>query len=265
MRAIVQTKRTCALPCALVFVVAACFATAASAGELKVMTSGGFTAAYRELVPEFERTTGITIITAYGASMGGAPDSIPSRLDRGEPVDVVILASAALDDLIRRGRVVRSTRMDLVRSAIGIAVRAGTARPDISSVDALKRTLLAARSVAYSDSASGVYVSTELFSRLGIAAEMLSKSRKTGGMVGEAVARGEAEIGFQQISELLAVKGIDYVGPLPAGAQRVTVFSAGIAVKSATPEAAALLLRFLASKAAVPAIVKSGLEPIRRQ
>ena len=229
--------------------------------EIRVMTSGAFTAAYLEVIPTFERTTGNTIVTAYGASMGGAPDSIPSRLERGEPVDVVILAGPALDELIAQGRVVAGSRVDLARSSIGMAVRAGAVKPDISSADALRRALLHARSIAYSASASGVYVSTEMLRRLGIAGEMSGKSKRIDSEpVGAVVARGEAEIGFQQISELLPVPGIDYVGPLPPEVQRVTVFSAGVAAGASKPDAARSLIRFLASPAVVPAITKSGLE-----
>lgn len=239
-------------------------AAVACAGEIRVMTSGGFTAAYRELAPQFEKATGNTVLTAFGASMGGAPDSIPSRLNRNEPVDVVILASAALDDLIRRGKVTAEGRVDLVRSSIGMAVRAGAPRPDISSLDALKQTLLAARSIAYSDSASGVYLSTELFPRLALADQITAKTKKTTGMVGEAVARGDAEIGFQQVSELLSVKGIDFVGLLPPEVQRITVFSAGIAVNATNPAGARALIQFLASESAIRAILRTGLEPMGR-
>jgi len=182
--------------------------TAARADQVKVVTSGAFTAAYLELVPEFERSTKHTVTTAFGASMGNAPDSIPSRFQRGEAVDVVIMADTALDDLIKQGKVVAGSRVDLVRSSIGVAVRAGAPKPDISSVDALRRALLSAKSIAYSASASGVYVSSELFQRLGIADQVTGKSQRIdSARVGAAVARGDAEIGFQQISELLRCRG----------------------------------------------------------
>jgi molybdate transport system substrate-binding protein len=236
-------------------------AGAAHADEIRVLTSGAFTAAYLEIVPTFERTTGNHIVTAYGASMGGAHDSIPSRLQRGEPVDVVILAGPALDELIAQGRVIAGSRVDLARSSIGIAVRTGAPKPDISSVDALKRALLHAKSIAYSASASGVYVSTEMFQRLGIVDQMKGKTRRIDNEpVGAVVARGEVEIGFQQISELLPVPGIEYVGPLPPEVQRVTVFSAGVAVGAKNPDAARALIRFLASSEVVAAVRKSGLE-----
>jgi molybdate transport system substrate-binding protein len=247
----------------VLFAASVLLAGPAPAEEIKVLTSGAFTAAYLEVIPNFERGTGNKIATAYGASMGNAPDSIPSRLDRGEPVDVVILADSALDELIKHGKVVAGSRVDLVRSSIGMAVRAGAPKPDISTLDALKRTLLQAKSIAYSASASGVYLSHDLFPRLGIAAEIQQKCQRIpSGPVGVAVARGDAEIGFQQISELLPVPGIDYVGPLPPEAQKVTIFSAGIAVGARQPDAARALIKYLASPAVVPAIKKSGLEPV---
>ncbi len=145
-----------------------------------------------------------------------------------------------------------------------MAVKAGAPKPDISTVEALKRTLLAAKSIAYSDSASGVYLSTELFPKLGIAEQIKGKCKKIeADPVGGVVASGEAEIGFQQISELLPVKGIDIVGELPPGAQRVTVFAAGIPVTSKHPEAAKALIQWLASPAHYTAIEKTGLEPVR--
>ena len=208
------------------------YAAAPCAQDVKVvnvMISGGLTAAYREVVPEFERATGNKIQTAFGASMGNAPDSIPVRLQRGEPADVLILASSALDDLIAQGKVLAGSRVDLARSSIGMVVRAGARKPDISSVEALKRTLLQAQSIAYSASASGVYLSTELFPRMGIADQIKAKSQRIESeRVAVVIARGGAELGFQQISELRGVRGTDYVGPLPPAVQRVTVFSAGV-------------------------------------
>jgi molybdate transport system substrate-binding protein len=248
---------------ALGFAAALYLSGAASAAEVRVMISGGLTAAYKVLVPEFERATGHTVLTAYGPSMGTTPNAIPIRLERGEPADVLIMVGYALTDLAKQGKVIAESRVDLVKSPIGIAVKSGAPKPDISSADALKRALLAAKSVAYSDSASGVYVSTEMFAKLGIADEMKDKARKIPATpVGEIVARGDAEIGFQQISELLPVAGVDIVGPLPPELQKITVFSAGIATVSKEPDAGKALIKFLASPAASAAIVKSGMEPI---
>jgi molybdate transport system substrate-binding protein len=230
------------------------------------MTSGGFTAAYNELTPLFERATGDKVSTAYGASMGGAPDSIPSRLDRGEPADIVILASTALDDLIRQGKVVPGSRVDLVRSLIGMSVRKGAPKPDISTVEALKRTLLEAKSVAYSASASGTYISTEMFAALGLADAMKDKAKRiVSERVAAVVARGDAELGFQQVSELLPDPGADFVATLPEPVQRATIFSAGIATASKQPEAAKALIAFFVSPEAAPTIEKTGLEPLTRK
>jgi molybdate transport system substrate-binding protein len=201
------------------------------------------------------------VITAYGPSMGTTVNAIPVRLERGEPADVLILVGYALDDLVKQGKAV--SRVDLVNSKIGVAVKAGNPRPDISSADAIKRALLSAKTVAYSDSASGVYISTEMFDKLDIAAEMKDKARKIPATpVAEIVARGEAELGFQQISELKPIPGIDIVGPLPDALQKVTVFSAGIATGSKEPEAGKALIKFLGSPAARETLVNSGLEPI---
>jgi len=236
---------------------------AASAAEVRVMISGGMTAAYKALVPEFERLTGHKVLTAYGPSMGTTANAIPVRLERGEPADVLIMVGYALDEFVRLGKVMADGKVELVRSPIGVAVKSGAAKPDISSADALKRALLAAKTVAYSDSASGVYVSTEMFARLGIADAMKDKARRIPATpVGEIVAHGDAEIGFQQISELKPVEGIDIVGPLPDELQKITVFSAGIAAASREPGAGKALIKFLASPAARAELVKSGMDPI---
>ncbi len=153
-------------------------AGSAGAAEVRVMISGGLTAAYKELVPEFERSTGNKVLTAYGPSMGTTVNAIPNRLERGEPADVLIMVGYALGEMVKQGKVIADSRVDLAKSPIGIAVKSGTPKPDISSADAVKRALLAAKSIAYSDSASGVYVSTEMFQRLGIAEEMKDKARK---------------------------------------------------------------------------------------
>jgi molybdate transport system substrate-binding protein len=235
----------------------------AQASEVKVMISGGLAAAYKALTPDFEKSTGHHLTTAWGPSMGTTQDAIPVRLQRGEPADVLIMVGSALGKLIEQGKVVADSRVDLVRSPIGMVVKAGAPKPDISTDEALKKTLLAAKSVAYSDSASGVYVGGELFQRLGIAEQMKGKSRMIpADPVAGVVAKGEAEIGFQQISELLPVPGADLVGPLPDDVQKITVFSAGVVVGSQDPAAAKALIAFLASPAAAPALRKSGLEPI---
>ncbi|HWK45794.1 MAG TPA: substrate-binding domain-containing protein [Stellaceae bacterium] len=236
----------------------------ASAAEIHVISSGGFTPAFRELAPEYEKQSGNKTALELGASMGATPTSIPSRLERGEPADVLLMVGYALDQLIKTGRALPGSRVDLSRSSIGMAVRAGAPKPDISTVEAFKRTLLSAKSIAYSDSASGVYLSTDLFKRLGIADQVKDKSRMIpGDPVGGVVAKGEAEIGFQQISELKPIPGIDIVGPIPAEVQQVTIYAAGIAANSKDPAAAKTLIDFLASPGAATAIRVTGMETMR--
>lgn len=247
---------------ALVAALALRAAPPAAADEIRVATSGAFTAAYLELAADFERRTGHRVTTA-ATSMGVGETSIPARLARGEPLDLVIVAADALDGLIADGHVRAGSRVDLARSAIGMAVRRGTPKPDISTVEALTRTLLAAPSIAYSASVSGTYLSTELFPRLGIADQLAARSRRIEGeRVGAVVARGEAAVGFQQLSELYPIEGIDVVGPLPDAVQRVTVFAAGIGRAAPAATAAAALRDFLASADAVAVIRRSGLDPV---
>jgi molybdate transport system substrate-binding protein len=242
-------------------------AAAAPAADVHVMISAGFYQAYSEIAPAFERDSGHRLITTRGPSLGDSPEAIPNRLKRGEPADVVIMVAASIDDLGRQGLVRTDSKVDLARSEIGMVVRAGAAKPDIGSVDALRRTLLAAKSIAYSDSASGIYLSTTLFAKLGIGDQVAAKSRKvrgppSGEPVAAVVARGEAEIGFQQVSELIHTPGVTFVGAIPAELQQDTRFSAALTSAARQPEAAGTLIRFLASPQAAPAISKAGLAPL---
>ncbi len=232
-----------------------------AAAPLQVMTSGAFTAPFEILGPRFTAETGHAIQTIRGPSMGGAPDAIPQRLARGEAADVVILARGSLDALVRAGQVRAGSERDIVHSAIAMAVRAGTPHPRIGTVEEFRETLLNASSIGYSASASGVYLSTELFARLGIAEQMQGKARQFPRWVGREVANGVVELGFQQVSELLPIPGIEIVGPLPAPIQRVTTFSAGIGARAEQPEAGLALIRFLASPAAHAVIRAAGLDP----
>ena len=235
----------------------------ATANDVRVMTSGAFTAAHLELIPQLERLTKKTIVTA-STSIGTGENSILNRLKRGEVVDIVIVADAVLRQFIEEGLVLAYGQTPLARSSIGMAVRAGATKPDLSSIDALRRTLLQAKSIAYSASVSGQYLTTELYQRLGIADQVIVKSRLIGGgeRVGAVVARGEAEIGFQQMSELLPVPGIAHITPLPPELQKVSVFSAGVAASTRDSDLARSVIKFLASPEAAAAITKSGLEPV---
>ena len=236
------------------------------AAEIHVMISGGLTSTYNELVPQFERATGHKVVTSSGASMGPSPKAIPNRIERGEPVDVVFMVGDALGDLVNAGKVVPASRVDIANSKIAMAVRSGEAKPDISTLEGLKRALLGAKSIAYSESASGVYMERTLLPRLGIWEQVKDKSRMVRDEpVGQAVARGEAQIGFQQLSELKPVPGIDIVGMLPEEAQKVTVFSAGIATSARQPDAGRQLIDFLSSAPAGEVLKRAGMEPIRRK
>jgi molybdate transport system substrate-binding protein len=239
----------------------------ACAAEVHVMISAGFYGVYSELGPAFERASGHRLVTTRGPSMGDSPEAIPARLARGEPADVVILDGGAADELARRGLVRAESKTELARSLIGMVVRAGAAKPDIGSVEALRSTLLTAQSIAYSDSGSGTYLSTALFPKLGIAEQIASKSRKvrgppSGEPVAAVVARGEAQIGFQQVSELIHVPGITFVGTIPAEVQPMTFFAGALTTSVRQPEAASALIRFLASPEAAPVITKAGLMPL---
>ncbi|ADJ62975.1 ABC transporter substrate-binding protein [Herbaspirillum seropedicae] len=237
----------------------------AAATDIHVVSSGGFAAAYKTLAPEFEKKTGHKLISGWGPSMGETPQAIPNRLQRGEHIDVVIMVGDSLDKLVAAGKVSKTEHKLLALSRIGLAVKAGAPRPDISNLDAFKRTLLTAHSVVYSDSASGVFLSTKLFKRLGIDQQMAYKGRMIPAEpVGQVVARGDAEIGLQQISELKPVKGIDIIGPIPEEAQQLTPFSAGVVVGAHEAEAAKELVHFLASPEAQAAIKASGLDPAPR-
>ncbi len=258
--AIVLWTRLCGLAALLL-------AGAVSAADVHVMISAGFFKVYSELGPAFERKSGHHLITTRGPSMGDSPESIPTRLARGEPADVVIMDGDAAEKLIQGGAARTGSKIELALSQVGMVVREGAPKPDIGSVEAFRRTLLAAKSIAYSDSGSGTYLSTKLFAQLGVADQVAAKSRKvrgppSGEPVAAVVARGEAEIGFQQVSELLHVPGTSFVGALPRELQPGFSFAGAIASTAKQPEAAAALLRFLSSPEAAPAIVKAGLAPV---
>jgi molybdate transport system substrate-binding protein len=248
-------------PTRAAFVVAAVLALpTASFAQLKVIVSGGFSAAYREVLPEFERTTGLKVTTTSGASFGSDPNTIGAQLRRGVSADVVILSREGLSELISESRIVKGTDTDLAQASLGMAVRAGAPKPDISTVEALKQTLLRARSITFTSSTSGVYLTTTLFPRLGIADEMKKKSTTLGVAT---VAKGEAELAIQPVSELVPVAGVDFVGTLPTEVQKVNVYAAAIVAGSKETDSSKRLIAFLSSEAATAAIKKSGMEPLR--
>ncbi len=229
---------------------------------LRVITSGAFAAALVRLLPLYRESNPGEIEVSFGSSLGAAHDSIPTRLAQGETFDLYFLARSALDDMTAKGLILAGSGVDLVESHIGAAVRSTDPAPDISTVEAFRETLLKSKSVAHAASASGIYLSTEVFPALGIAAQMKQTARTIySERVGRVVARGEADLGFQQISEILPIEGVKIIGRLPPEFRRPFHFCAGIGAGAGQAEAARRLLRFLASEAAAPVIRETGLDP----
>ena len=229
----------------------------AEAAEIKVLSTQATQEAYLELVAQFEKATGHKVTTAFTGTL-----NVQKRLADGERYDMIIMAGPAIDEQIKLGKVLAGSRVDFAKSGVGLAVRKGAAKPDIGSVEALKKTLLAVKSIGYSTGPSGLYM-LGVFEKLGIAGEVKGKLRQTpsGVFVGTLIASGETEVGFQQISELVHFASIDYVGPLPGDLQRMTVFSAGIHAGAKQADAARALVKFITAPAAASVIRKHGLEP----
>jgi molybdate transport system substrate-binding protein len=243
-----------ALAAGFAIIAAVAAAGTVRADDIKVLSTIGVKPALPELVAEFERGSGHKISIVWGNAA-----TLKSRYLEGEQADVAVLTAAAIDDLLKAGKVVG--RVDLARSGMGIGVKAGAPKPDISSPETFKRTLLAAKSIAYSSQgASGIYFVT-LIERLGIAAEVKAKHKDTAGAVGELLATGEAEIGIQQIPELAAVPGVEVVGPFPGELQVITVFSAALDTKAKDNEAAKAFVKFISAPAAAAAYKAKGLDP----
>ncbi|MBW8900274.1 MAG: substrate-binding domain-containing protein [Massilia sp.] len=238
-------------------------AVPALASDLRVVSSGGFAQAYKDLSGAYERASGDHLVSEWGPSMGKTKNAIPARLDRGEPIDVVIMVGDALDKLMAEGRLEPGSKVVLANSPIACAVRHGVPNPDIHTVDGLRQAFLHARRVAYSDSASGEYIKRELLDKLGIKQQMEGKAAQIPATpVGEIIAHGDADFGCQQRSELKPVQGIDIVGVLPPEVQLNTEFSGAVVRGAAHPKAARALLRFLSAPANAPAIEATGLEPV---
>jgi molybdate transport system substrate-binding protein len=233
------------------------FAAAANAAEIKVLSTQATEEAYRELVPQFEQASGHKVTTVFTGTLDAN-----KRLAAGESYDLLIMSAPSIDEHIKGGKVVSGSRVDLAKSGVGVAVKPGAPKPDISTTEALKKALLAAKSIGYSTGPSGVYM-IGLFQRLGIADEVKPKLKQTptGVFVGSIIASGEAEIGFQQVSELSHFAGIDYIGPLPADIQQFTTFASGIMAGAKEADAAKALVKFITSPTAAAAYKKRGMEP----
>ena len=231
-------------------------------GAVNVLISGGFSSAYEQLLPEFERTSGIKVITGSGASQGTGPQTIAAQLARGVSADVVILSREGLGELIAANRIIAGTDVDLARVPLGVAVRAGTPKPDVSTVEAIKQILLRAKTVAVPGSTSGIWLRTDLFPRLGIVEKINVKAAPRGARATEMVAEGGADLAVMPVSEILHAAGVDFAGSLPAEIQFIQMFSAAVVAGSREIDGAKRLIEFLASAHASKAIRKSGMEPL---
>ena len=241
----------------LIFAIATILALPAAAlAQIRVLMSGGFSAAYQELVPQFEKSTGIAVTTARGASQGDGPATIGAQLRRGFPADMVIMSREGLAELLADGRIEAGSAVDLARVPLGVGVRAGTPRPDIGTVDAFKQTLLRAKSIGI-QSSSAIYMKTKLFPRLGIAGALAGKISAAGAA---SVAKGEVEIVVLPVSEILPVPGVDFAGTIPASIQMLQVFAAAVVKGAANPDASRRLISFLASAKATAAVEKAGMK-----
>jgi molybdate transport system substrate-binding protein len=229
----------------------------AGAAEIKVASTQATEEAYKELVAQFEKATGHKVTTYFSGTI-----NVSKRLATGEPHDLIIMSGPAIDEQIKLGHAVAGSRVDFASSGTGLAVRKGAPKPDISSPEALRKTLLAAKSIGYSTGPSGVYM-LSVFEKMGIADQVKGKLKQTpsGVFVGTLIATGETEVGFQQISELVHFDGIDYVGPLPGNLQRMTMFSAAIHAGAKQGDPARALVKFITAPSAAPVIKKHGLEP----
>jgi molybdate transport system substrate-binding protein len=229
---------------------------------VNVLISGGFTGAYEQLLPEFERTSGIKVTSRSGASQGVGPQTIAAQLAHGVPADVVILSREGLGELMDANRIVAGTDVDLARVPLGVAVRAGTPKPDVSTVEAFKQLLLKAKTVAVPGSTSGIWLRTDLFPRLGIAEKINIKAKSRGTHATEMVAEGGADLAVMPVSEILHAVGVDFAGSLPPEIQFIQVFSAAVVVGSAKIEVSKRLIEFFASARASETIRKSGMQPL---
>ncbi len=228
------------------------FWPAASSAQLNVLISGGFSGAYEQLLPEFERTSGIKVTTGSGASQGAGPQTIAAQLARGVPAHVVILSREGLSELIAANRIAAGTDVDLARVPLGVAVRPGTPKPDVSTK---------AKTVAIPGSTSGIWLTTDLFPRLGIAEKINVKMTPRGTDATGMVAAGGADLAVMPVSEIVHA-GLDFAGSIPPEIQFVQVFSAAVVAGSGEIEGSRRLIEFLASARASEAIRKSGMEPL---
>lgn len=230
--------------------------------QLNVLISGGFAGAYGQLLPEFERTSGVRVTTGSGASQGAGPQTIAAQLGRGVPADVVILSREGLNELIAAKRIAAGTDVDLARVPLGVAVPAGTPKPDVSTVEAFKQILLKTKAVAVPGSTSGIWLMTNLFPRLGIADKISVKVAPRGSDATGMLAAREVDLAVLPVSEIMAAVGIDFAGSIASEVQFVQTFSAAVVAGSGEIESSKRLIEFLASARASEAVRNSGMEPL---
>jgi molybdate transport system substrate-binding protein len=243
----------------------ACFAgllvaascTATPAAEIKLMAANATKEAVTSLAADFEKASGHKVTLLWGGT-----EAIAKRIADGGAADIVLIAAPNIERLTTQGKLAAGSRADFATSGVGVAVRSGLAKPDISSADAVKRAVFDAKSVAYSSGPSGFYI-VELFKKLGIAEQVKDRVKQppSGTQIAEMLARGDADLGFQQVSELVHAKGIDYLGPLPAEIQNITIYALALTANAAAPEPAKTLIAFMTTPAAAEPIKKMGLEP----
>ena len=233
-----------------------------SFAQLKVMISGGFSGPYEQVVPQFEQSTGVKVTTGSGASQGSGPQTIAAQLARGVPVDVVIMSREGLTELMAAGRIAPGTDVDLARTPLGVAVRAGAPRPDVTTVEAFKSVLLSAQSVAVPSSTSGIFLKNEVFPKLGIADRIKVTYTPRGAEAAARVASGAADVAVMPVSEIVHAPGVELAGVIAESIQLNQTFAAGVVKDSKEADAAKRLIGFLASERAAPAIRKGGMEPL---
>jgi len=259
----VPPSALCRFATTLTLTLGTTFASAgASADEIKILTTGILKGAFPTIAAQFERETGHKLQMSWGPSSGNSPEAAQVRIRSGEHVDVLIMVNTGMDALVRDGAFVALDRRDVAVSKIGVAVKSGHPLPDIATPAALRKALLDAKSIGYSEGASGSYVANVLLKKLGIAEQVAGKSHVILGrkFVGEAIADGEVELGIQQLSELRLEPGITVVGPLPDELQHVSVVSAAVSPKARNVEAARRFVAFLSSPVAAEAMKSSGLD-----
>jgi molybdate transport system substrate-binding protein len=237
----------------------------AASAQLKVMISGGFSGPYEQLLPEFERTTGIKVTTGSGSSQGTGPQTIAAQLARGVPADVVVLSREGLAELIEAKRIAAGTDVDLARTPLGVAVRAGAPKPDVSTVEAFKRVLLKAKAVAVPGSTSGIFLINDVFPRLGIADKINVKRTARGAGAPAMVVSGEADVAVMPVSEIVHAPGVELAGVIAEEIQLNQTFAAAVVAGSKEAEAGKRLIAFLASDRASAAIKKGGMEPLGKR